>query len=286
MNKFVFGLCCLCLSAAAQANSPVWKISKNGHHFYLGGTIHLLADSDYPLPTAFDKAYAEATTLVFETDIEKMKAASNQTQLLRKLLYPAGENLRQKLTPETYQRLDNFFAARGVPTAEITRFRIGMTVMTLTLIELRSNGLAEEGVDMFFMKKAKDDKKPLDSLEELNAHMDFIANMGKGQEDEMIRQTLDDLEQMPAMIRNMKAAWRSGNNKQLADIAIREWKAEFPNVFKRLLTDRNNNWMQELAHYNNDADVEFVLVGALHLVGEDGLLAQLKKSGHTLEQLP
>lgn len=286
MNKFVFGLCCLCLSVAAQANSPVWKISKNGHHFYLGGTIHLLADSDYPLPTAFDKAYAEASTLVFETDIEKMKAASNQTQLLRKLLYPAGENLRQKLTPETYQRLDNFFAARGVPTAEITRFRIGMTVMTLTLIELRSNGLAEEGVDMFFMKKAKDDKKPLDSLEELNAHMDFIANMGKGQEDEMIRQTLDDLEQMPAMIRNMKAAWRSGNNKQLADIAIREWKAEFPNVFKRLLTDRNNNWMQELAHYNNDADVEFVLVGALHLVGEDGLLAQLKKSGHTLEQLP
>lgn len=286
MNKFVFGLCCLCLSVAAQANSPVWKISKNGHHFYLGGTIHLLADSDYPLPTAFDKAYAEASTLVFETDIEKMKAASNQTQLLRKLLYPAGENLRQKLTPETYQRLDNFFAARGVPTAEITRFRIGMTVMTLTLIELRSNGLAKEGVDMFFMKKAKDDKKPLDSLEELNAHMDFIANMGKGQEDEMIRQTLDDLEQMPAMIRNMKAAWRSGNNKQLADIAIREWKAEFPNVFKRLLTDRNNNWMQELAHYNNDADVEFVLVGALHLVGEDGLLAQLKKSGHTLEQLP
>ncbi|MBB6520891.1 TraB/GumN family protein [Pseudoteredinibacter isoporae] len=286
MNKFVFGLCCLCLSISAHANSPVWKISKNGHHFYLGGTIHLLANSDYPLPSAFDKAYAEASTLVFETDIEKMKATSNQTELLRKLLYPSGENLRQKLKPETYQRLDNFFATRGVPTSEITRFRIGMTVMTLTLIELRRNGLAEEGVDMFFMKKARNDKKTLDSLEELNAHMDFIANMGKGQEDEMIRQTLDDLEQMPAMIRDMKAAWRSGNNKQLSDIAIREWKAEFPNVFKRLLTDRNNDWMQELAQYNNDADVEFVLVGALHLVGEDGLLAQLKKNGHTLEQLP
>ncbi|GAA6150716.1 TraB/GumN family protein [Pseudoteredinibacter isoporae] len=286
MNKFVIGLCCLCLSISAQATSPVWKISKNGHHFYLGGTIHLLANSDYPLPEAFDKAYAEASTLVFETDIEKMKAASNQTQLLRKLLYPSGENLRQKLSPETYQRLDNFFAARGVPTSEITRFRIGMTVMTLTLIELRRNGLAEEGVDMFFMKKAKKDQKTLDSLEELNAHMDFIANMGTGQEDEMIRQTLDDLEQIPTMIRNMKAAWRAGNNKQLADIAIREWKAEFPNVFKRLLTDRNNDWMRELAQYNNDADVEFVLVGALHLVGKEGLLAQLKNSGHTLKQLP
>lgn len=286
MNKIFLGLCCLCISVVSQAASPVWKVSKNGHHFYLGGTIHLLASSDYPLPAAFDQAYKEASTLVFETDIDKMKASSNQAQLLRKLLYPNGENLRQKLKPETYQRLDNFFAARGVPTAQISRFRIGMTVMTLTLIELKRNGLAEEGVDSFFMNKAKQDSKALDSLEEVDAHMDYIANMGEGQEDEMIRQTLDDLEQIPTMIRDMKSAWRAGDNSRLEDIGIREWKSEFPNVFKRLLTDRNNDWMQDLNQFNNDEDVEFVLVGALHLVGEDGLLRQLRDGGHRLEQLP
>ena len=286
MKNLILGLCSFCLSLSSFAASPVWKISKGDNHFYLGGTIHLLAESDYPLPNAFEQAYREASTLVFETDIEQMKASGNQTQLLRKLLYPSGESLRQKLSPETYQRLDNFFAARGVPTNQITRFRIGMTVMTLTLIELRRNGLAEEGVDMFFMDKAKQDQKRVESLEELNAHMDFIANMGEGQEDEMIRQTLDDLEEIPAMIRDMKAAWRSGDNAKLVEIGIRDWKSEFPNVFKRLLTDRNNDWMTELANYNDDADVEFVLVGALHLVGEDGLLQQLQASGHQLKQLP
>lgn len=292
MNRFslslAFGVLLSCVLGAAtvQADAPVWKISKGGNHFYLGGTIHLLSLSDYPLPAAFEQAYQDSSSLVFETDISASRSTANQSKLLRQLMYPPGENLQQKLSPETFAKLNAFYAERNVPASTIGRFKAGMTVMTLTLIEMRRNGLAEEGVDMFYMKKAKAENKALGELEELDTQMQFIADMGAGQEDEMIRQTLTDLEKMPELITEMKRAWRAGDNQALIDTGIKDWKQDFPNVYRKLLVDRNNNWMTKLKTFNGDKDVEFVLVGALHLVGEDGLLAKLAEQGHKLEQLP
>ena len=52
-----------------------------------------------------------------------------------------------------------------------------------------------------------------------------------------------------------------------------------------LVTQRNNNWMQELTKLNSDSLKEFVLVGALHLNDKEGLLNQLASSGYKVEQL-
>ena len=55
----------------ASGKSPVWKISKNDNYFFLGGTIHLLSEGDYPLPKAFEIAFSSADELFFETDMTK-----------------------------------------------------------------------------------------------------------------------------------------------------------------------------------------------------------------------
>ncbi|MCV6625127.1 MAG: TraB/GumN family protein [Cellvibrionaceae bacterium] len=279
-------LVALLVCAQCHAASPVWKVSKNGNHFYLGGTIHLLAANDYPLPAAFEQAYGEASEVILETDLRDTKRSDFQTQLLRHLMYPPGQTLRDKLRPDTFARLDNFMASRGVPTRQIIRFKAGMAIMTLTVIELKRHGLATEGVDSYYMNKAAADNKPLGELERLGEQMVFIANMGVGQEDEIIRHTLDDLEEIPTMMRDLKAAWRKGDGPALEKLGIDEWRRDYPKVYNSLLVERNNNWMEHLDEFAADPDVELVLVGALHLVGEDGLLKKLRAKGYQLQQLP
>ena len=75
MKRLILVLCCLYLQPL-WAQSPVWKIESEQGSLYLAGTIHVLRDSDYPLPAAFDKAYAEAELLAFETDIAASQSLS------------------------------------------------------------------------------------------------------------------------------------------------------------------------------------------------------------------
>ena len=57
-----------------------------------------------------------------------------------------------------------------------------------------------------------------------------------------------------------------------------------PEEVKVMVTDRNNHWMAELPGMMKDAPT-FVAVGALHLAGNDGLVAQLRKEGYTVEPI-
>ena len=48
------------------AKAMVWQISDGERTLYLAGTMHLLSKADYPLPKAYENAYAKADILYFE----------------------------------------------------------------------------------------------------------------------------------------------------------------------------------------------------------------------------
>jgi len=62
-------------------------------------------------------------------------------------------------------------------------------------------------------------------------------------------------------------------------------KQDFPESYDTLLIQRNKAWMKEIPHFIEDKQVEFILVGLMHLAGENGLINQLKSKGFEVEQL-
>ena len=56
-------------------------------------------------------------------------------------------------------------------------------------------------------------------------------------------------------------------------------------MYERLLLDRNRNWLPQIDALFSRTGRAFVVVGAAHLVGPDGLLAMLKARGIAVEQL-
>ncbi len=281
----VLFFCCIVFTFQAFAKSPVWKISKDGNHLFLGGTIHLLSQSDYPLPGAFETAYNNSILLVLETDIQKLRTPECQQTILKKTMYTGDQNITQFLKPDTIQDLEIHLTNRGIPMEPMLKFKPGLLSATLTVLELQRLGLIGTGVDEFFSLRALNDKRRINHLESVNDQIEFISKMGEGNENAFIKYTLNDLKDLPKLFDSMKNAWKNGDNVQLQIIAIDPWRGRFPKLYNSLLVERNNNWIPQIETMLRTKEVEFILFGALHLVGENGILTQLKALGYKIENL-
>ena len=268
-----------------SADSSVWKITSGENTVYLGGTVHLLRPSDYPLPEEYEQAYQESAVLVFETDISSMNDLSIQAETLKQLTYTDGQSLDTVLNDEAYNALSEYIATIGIPMAMIEQFKPGMIISMLQLLEFQKIGFTPQGVDAYFNIRAMSDAKTLEELESVEEQIGFLAAMGEGNENEFILLSLSDLDEIAEVMEDMIFAWRTGDNEKLSEMFVADMLNEAPELYESLLRGRNLNWIPQIDKMLADEDVEFVLVGAAHLVGNDGLLELLKARGYKVSQL-
>jgi uncharacterized protein YbaP (TraB family) len=276
--------CFAAFQLVASGQSPVWKVSKNGHTLYLGGTCHILRKADFPLPKEFDVAYGRADVLVFEVDPQQMQDPATATRLMMQARYTDGRSLKTVLSKEVYAELAAQGKESGMPIEVLNGFKPGMAVMMLTVQELMKIGVTQEGVDMVFAKRAKADGKPMRALETAEFQIDLITSIADGIENEFVRYSLRDLHQIEKLFDELIRAWREGDSEALERLFVEDMR-EFPQVYEGLLADRNERWMKDLGKMLATDEVEFALVGAGHLLGPDGLLQSFQKMGCEVEVL-
>ncbi len=271
------------------AKSAVWKVSDGDNSkqvLYLGGTIHVLSETDYPLPPVFEKAYEAAQTLVFETDIAAVEDPAFQIKMLEILTYQDGQKLSENLSEETLSQLNAFLEERGIPVANFERFTpVGLS-LTLTVLELQRLGLGVTGgVDQFFSQRAQQDGKAAEGLETIEEQLGFIQSLEQADSDSIVQSTMNDAAGLNQLWAGMLDAWRTGDMESLEELALEPMERDFPQVANLLIDNRNQAWLKEIPAMMADDDIEFILVGALHMVGEQGLVKQLRNIGYTVEQL-
>jgi uncharacterized protein YbaP (TraB family) len=287
-SKYLFlalALIMMCFtSLTALAKSSVWKVSKGNDHIFIGGTVHILPPSEFPLPTEFDEAYNKSDSLVLETKLPDASDTAFQMQMMQKMSYGNGKTIGDFLSKRTHQQLEKYILGLGVEFDMFERFKPGFLVTMLAMIEAQHAQLSGEGVDIFYSKQASIDSKPIEYLESADFQMNMIADMGIGDEDRFIKSNLGQMKDFKAMFLGLLKAWRVGDVKQLNRLAIEPMKDD-PETLKKLLTDRNRNWIKDINKMFTDNDKEFVLVGVAHLVGKNNVLALLKAQGYRVEQL-
>ncbi len=282
---FVLLLSCVIFNIPAFAKSPVWRISKDRNHVFIGGTIHVLSKSDYPLPEAFDSAFNNSNLLVLEADMQKLQTPEFQKAILQDAMYKGEESIADFLKPNTLQALKNHLTSRGIPFEQMLKFKPGLLSVTLTMVELQRLGQVGTGVDEFYNLKALNERREIKYLETAYDQLKFIAEMGEGAENEFINYTLVDLKDISEQLQSLKTAWKTGDNYQMQKIAIAPWKDRFPKIYNSLVVERNNKWIPQIETMLKTKEVELVLFGTLHLIGEEGILSQLKILGYTIENI-
>jgi uncharacterized protein YbaP (TraB family) len=274
----------LITSISAQAAS-VWKVTNGENTVFFGGTIHILKANNLPLPSEFDKAYAAADILVFETDIEGTENEEFQQKMMSKVILTDGTTLQTRLSEETYAALKTYLDAKGLPIINLHLLKPSMVALTITMLEFQANGFTQDGVDKIFAKKARQDGKKTDWFESIDEQLDFIANMGGDDDDGMIKYTLEEIESLPTMIDDMLSSWLAGDLEKLNETLVQEMANDFPEMYEEMLVKRNDNWMPKIIELLNDKPTEFVLVGTAHLAGKDSVFAKLEAKGFKIEKL-
>ena len=283
--KLGFVILVSCGWTVASADTSVWVATSGATKVYLGGTVHLLRPGDYPLPEEYDQAYADSERLFFETDVSSMNDMSVQATMLQQLTYSDARSLKTVLSEEAYETLASHLATVGMPIMMMEKFKPGLVVSTLQLLEFQKLGFTPQGVDVYFNNRALGDAKSVGELESVQAQINYIANMGEGNESEFILLSLGDLEEISSSMESLITAWREGDIQALAELFVDDMRLESEELYNSLLLERNQNWLPIIEQMFKEDGNEFVLVGAAHLVGEDGLLSLLEAKGYQVEQL-
>ncbi|KGJ96643.1 TraB/GumN family protein [Colwellia psychrerythraea] len=281
----------LCIAASitsltALAESSVWKVSKGNDHIFIGGTVHILPASEFPLPAEFEQAYQKSNIIVLEAKLPDASDTDFQMKMMQQMAYGQNKTIGDFLSAKTKQNLSQYISALGVDLMMFERFKPGFLMTMLALLEAQKAGLSGEGVDIFYSNKAKKDNKKLAYLEIAEFQMNMIANMGVGNEEKFVKSNLEQMKDFKSMFLGLLKAWRAGDEKQLNTLAIEPMKDD-PNTIKTLLTDRNKNWIPHIEQMfsGNRSDKELVLVGVAHLAGNNSVLALLKAKGYRVEKL-
>ena len=269
----------------ASAESSVWKATRDGSTIYLGGTCHVLRPTDYPLPAEFDEAYGASETIVFETDMGALKDPSTQQAILAKATYDDGSTVEEHLSAEAYALLSSYCASNNVPLDALKQFKPSMIVITIMTMELMKLGVMMEGVDTFYDQKAIADGKTREFLETVEQQIDFVFGMPESNDNKFVTHSISEIGLLPEVYESLVGAWRTGDMGKLGELMISELKEEIPQLYEELLTDRNEAWMPRISAFHKTPQVEFILVGAGHLVGPDGIIATLEKQGFQVERV-
>ena len=286
MKKLILNITLMTLICTwASAESSVWKVHKGSSVIYLGGTCHLLRQSDFPLPPEFDKAYKASDAVVFESDIGKFQDPSTQQKLMAKAMYADGSTIDKHLSPQVYSMLNKYCASNSIPIEALKRFKPSIIMVTLTVMELMKFGVTQEGVDLFFYRLATKDKKTVTMFETVEEQINFIVEMGKGEEDTYITHSISEMKNIKRDYERLVSAWKKGDTKALNKLMITDLKTKTPKLYKTLLTDRNKNWLPMINAHQKTPEKEFILVGVGHLVGPDGIITTLRKQGYRVEKL-
>lgn len=278
-------LCAFGLAARADDGQHVfWEVAGRHNTVYLLGSIHVLHAADTALPPVTDAAYADAEKIVQELDLLAATAAALSPEVMALQLLPEGQTLPGVLGPALHARLHETAQPLGLDTGFLSRMQPWFVAILVSQLRMTRAGYsAQDGVDFQIARRAQRDGKPLIGLETVAEQLGFLAAMPMHEQLGFLTATLDEsagAEELQAIT----AAWRRGDLQRL-EALLHEGTRHAPSLFHRLIVERNQRWLPQLEQMLADpANDYLVVVGAAHMVGEQGVVELLRRKGYVIQR--
>jgi uncharacterized protein YbaP (TraB family) len=276
------------ISWSEEQRHCLWKIESERNTVYFLGSIHMLKEEHYPLSPVIEEAFRQAEVVVFETNLDSMNDPKIQSLILQRGTYLDGHTLKDNLSEQTYAMLEKWMETYGMPVELFQAFKPTTVALTLSVLEAQRLGyMAEYGIDNYFFKRTKEEGKEIQALEPPEAQIELLFNLTDREQELYLRYTLMDIENLGKYVERMVQAWKKGDVDELVSLST-DGIEEYPEILKmynRLNYQRNRNWIPQIEQMINDERDFFVVVGTLHLAGEESVIDLLQQNGYVAEQL-
>jgi uncharacterized protein len=272
--------------AHSRGESSVWAMKGERNTVYLAGSVHALPKDHSEFPEQLERAYKEAEVIVLEVDLDDMNPLDAVKFITTNGTLPEDKTLEDVVGASSYGRIAALAASLEVPEIVIAKLEPWAAALILTQFALNKTGFdANLGIDMQITERARADGKPVEGLETVVDQLSVFDNRTFEEQTRFLLDSADDAPQLNEDLRKLITAWRAGDLRALEKEFLKE-REKSPELYDALLQVRNRQWLPKIeALLKKDRDY-LVVVGALHFVGPDGLLALLKSDGHKAVAVP
>ena len=274
-------LLALGVALPAWAEPPVWVVRDKDSEIVLFGSVHVLPRGLTWEPPRLAEALKAADDLWFELPIDPMsQVETSQLATANGALAP-DESLYRLLGPDDAARLDKLAAAYDVSPVLLDRLKPWLAEIALSAGAYRKAGAdASSGVEQTISGQAPQAKR-----QAFETPAEQIGILSGGPIDEQLaslRQTMSEMEERPDEFAILVKAWVDGDVDGLRREAIDPLVKTSPDLFRRLVSDRNSRWTQVLQARLKGHGRTVVVVGIGHLLGPGGLPARLRALGYSV----
>lgn len=277
--------------AAAAGKAPVpllWKVTGAGDaRLYLLGSFHLLKPQDYPLSSDVEQAFDASQRVLFEVSPEEMESPQVASQMVQVAMRRDGSELKRDLDEPTWQKLQAYAKQNKLPLAQLQGMKAWFVGLSITIAQMQKLGLDPElGLDRHFMQRAQKAGKKTVGLEDMTGQINLLDGMSLQEQRQMLAEALDQADKADEQALMLHEAWRRGDERVLWNKMGVEMRQQYPQLYKRINTDRNDAWVPKLVPYLQAGQGgTLVVVGGLHLLGSDGVVEKLKAKGYKVERV-
>lgn len=285
--KLVALLLFFSISVVRADGHPVsmWLLEGHENRVYLLGSVHLLRKQDHPLPQAIEDAYTDAEALIMELDMDDLDPVAVQASTARLGVLGGDKTLRDIMGDRLYSQAQVKADELDIPFDMLSKsepWLAAITIEQMALMRIGFNPLY--GIEMHMAMKASQDKKPVDGLETIDEQLNLLDGLSIEAQNDLLMQTLLEGDNIQSMMDEMIQAWRHGDVAYIQDTMLKDM-AQHPELYRALVVDRNRRWVSTIEKLLDKEDDYLVVVGALHLVGDDGVPALLNERGIRSRQM-
>lgn len=254
---------------------------------WLFGAIHAGLDRFYPLPEPVESAWQGAMGLAVELDVtrrwQELRAAFGAVSLL-----PPGTHIEDLVGADQARAIRTHFGFDDADWARLRRLRPwALTLSLANPVEQEAGARSSLGVDSFFLQRARERKLAIVELEQPAEQVHAFAGGADSEQVEQLLARFEQLRHWDRTLLDLIDAWRAGDERALAALKARAFGDErrLASLRKRMFSERDARMAARLHDLIPPKGKLFVVVGAFHLAGDDGLPARLRAIGARVDRV-
>jgi uncharacterized protein YbaP (TraB family) len=256
----------------------LWHIHDEDSDIWLFGTVHILPGDLTWRSARFDAAFAAADELVTETDVSDAQATA--ALAARYGLLPPGHQLSDQLPAPTRQRLARVLRGLNVDASTIEPVRPWLAALRVSfLFAMKQGQRSDAGVEAVLLPQARARGMRLSYLETGEQQIRTLADLSDADQIQFLEASLREIEEDATTLAVLQQAWAEGDLGQLERLSRDQMHEAGPAVYDALISRRNRAWSSEIETKLQGSGRTFYAVGAAHLLGDDGVVAQLRREG-------
>ncbi|UMZ72565.1 TraB/GumN family protein [Natranaerofaba carboxydovora] len=267
-----------------------YEVSDGNNKAYLFGSVHVGYEDMYPLDDTVYDVFDESEVLALEVDLTNITDIQIGEKFAQYGMYHDGRQMTDIVSEDTFEEVSKLVQDLGINPQMLNQFKPWYAGLIVSEISVEKAGLSEEyGVENYFIEKAEDEDMKIIGLETVSDQIAPYTKLSSESQVLYLEETLDEVDEAEENLGELIDFWKKGKTDIFEESRyelIYEAKTDSLGEYQKAMMDgRDKEMAGEISEILEEEDNYFLVVGSLHLAGDNSIVCQLRDKGYEVENV-